>query len=211
MESSGRGDAGGDRLGRTTGQRLWSAAKLVAVIVGLLWAVEIVDQVALDDRLQAWGIRPRTLSGLWGILTAPFLHGDFAHLIANTPPLVVLALLLLVLRGVGAFLGLTAAVAVGSGLGVWLTGAASSNHIGASGVIFGWLGFLLLAGLVERRLSSLLTSIVVAVLYGGLVWGVLPSDPRVSWQGHLFGFLAGLATAWLARRPRRAAGTPGVG
>lgn len=202
MDELRREAAGKDVLGAGPGERLWSAVKLVAIIVVLLWAVEVVDQLAFDGRLDRWGIRPRSVGGLWGILAAPFLHGGFVHLLANTPPLAVLSALILVLRGAGAYLGVTVAVIVGSGLGVWLTGGSETVHIGASGVIFGWFGFLLLSGLVERRLTSLLTTIVVAVLYGGLLWGVLPSGPGISWEGHLFGFLSGLGTAWL-RRPRR--------
>lgn len=184
-------------------ERVKTAAKVVAFLVILLWAVEGLDQLLFGERLDAWGIRPRTFGGLWGVFAAPFLHGGFVHLGANTGPLIVLASLLLVLRGLESFLGVSLAVVLGGGLGVWLTGAAHSVHIGASGVVFGWLGYLILFGFVERRLLSLLTSIGVAVAYGSLLWGVLPAGPHISWQGHLFGFVSGLAVAWFGRRRRQ--------
>lgn len=195
-------DDSGDVLGRKPAERLLATVKIVGALVALLWALEILDQVFLGQGLDAWGIRPRSLSGLFGILFSPFLHGGFLHLIANTPPFAVLGVLLL-LRGAGQFAAVTATVVVGGGLGVWLTGAANSVHIGASGVVFGWFGYLVLIGFLERRFLPLLSSVAVAFLYGGIVWGVLPSSPHVSWQGHLFGLLAGLGAAWLGR-PRRA-------
>ncbi|MFT5430557.1 MAG: membrane associated rhomboid family serine protease, partial [Myxococcota bacterium] len=139
------------------------------------------------------GIVPRSVSGLTGILFAPWLHGDFAHLTANTVPFAVLGLLIM-LRGPKVFLGVSVFITIVGGGAVWLI-ARSANHIGASGVVFGYLGFLVAVGIVERRLTSILASALVGFAYGGLIWGVLPNQPGVSWESHLFGALAGVAAA----------------
>ncbi|MCO4763783.1 MAG: rhomboid family intramembrane serine protease [Myxococcales bacterium] len=174
---------------------LGSVIKPLAWGLGVLWAIEIIDTLLLGSRLQQHGIQPRRLSGLWGVLFSPFLHGGWSHLIANSAPFVVLGSLV---RGRGRvpFAEATTVIILVGGLGTWLTGGANSNHIGASGVIFGWFGYLLLAGWYERSLVTIGTSVVVGVLYGGMIWGVLPTRPGVSWQGHLFGFLGG----WLAAK-----------
>jgi membrane associated rhomboid family serine protease len=141
------------------------------------------------------------MGGLVGIALAPLLHGGFGHLIANTIPLITLGWLIM-LRETRDLIAVTVLSALVSGLGVWLVGASYSVHIGASGVIFGYFGFLLLRGYFERSLIAVLLSIVVAVLYGGMLWGVFPSGRLISWEGHLFGFLGGvLAARFMARRP----------
>ncbi|MEA2641310.1 MAG: hypothetical protein QOF51_2704 [Chloroflexota bacterium] len=144
--------------------------------------------------LLAYGIRPRTLIGLWGILFAPFLHANLAHLVANTVPFLVLGWLV-ALRGQREFLVVTFTVMVLGGGSVWLLGRPFSDHIGASGVIFGYLGFLLARGVFERSVRSVVLSLVVFFLYGGTIWGVLPAANGVSWVSHLFGALAGIVAA----------------
>ncbi len=171
-------------------------------LVALLWAIEIVDQVVFRGNLDRLGIRPRSLSGLWGILWAPFLHGNLAHLLANTVPLVSLGWLIM-LRETGDWLVVSVIAALCSGLGTWLIGAPSSLHIGASGVVFGYFGFLLLRGYFERSMVAIAFSVLVTFLYGGIIWGVLPSQPGISWEGHLFGFLGGILAARLLAKPRR--------
>lgn len=169
--------------------------------VGLLWAIEIIDAVVFRGALDSFGVRPRSMGGLVGIALAPLLHMGFGHLIANTLPLITLGWLIM-LRETRDLIAVTVASALVSGLGVWLIGASNSVHIGASGVIFGYFGFLLLRGYFERSLIAILLSIVVAVLYGGMLWGVFPSGYRISWEGHLFGFVGGvLAARFMARRP----------
>jgi membrane associated rhomboid family serine protease len=178
---------------------LWSGVKFVAGLASLLWAVEIVDSFVLGSTLQAHGLRPREVDGLGGIVTSPFLHGTFAHLASNTIPFLVLGSLV-VLRGLRTFAGVSLGIVVVGGALTWIF-ARSANHIGASGLIFGWLAFLLLAGLFERRLASILVSVAVGLVYGGLLWGVLPGDPGVSWEGHLFGAVGGVfAARGLSRR-----------
>ena len=163
-------------------------------LVALAWAIEIVDRY-LPVRLDVFGIYPRTLFGLRGILFAPLLHGNFGHLIGNTVPFVMLGWLVM-LRRTSDFFIVTAIVALLGGLGTWLFGAAAI-HIGASGVIFGYFGFLIARGYFERSFVSIAFSVLVAVLYGGMIWGVLPGQYGISWEGHLFGFLGGIFTARL--------------
>ncbi|NEO78553.1 MULTISPECIES: rhomboid family intramembrane serine protease [Moorena] len=168
--------------------------------VALMWIVELVDIFVFGRKLDLYGILPRNPIGLRGILFAPFLHGGFSHLISNTIPFLVLGWFVMLQETSDFFVVTTITMLVG-GLGVWLLGAPNSVHIGASVLIFGYLGFLLFRGFFERNLPSIFLSILVGFLYGGLVWGVLPSQPHVSWQGHLFGFIGGiLAARLLAKR-----------
>jgi membrane associated rhomboid family serine protease len=168
-----------------------------------MWAVEMVNLVT-NGALLGWGIRPRTLVGLWGIVFAPFLHANLAHLLANTIPFLVLGALV-ALRGLREFVVVTAVVMLVGGGGVWLFGRPFSDHIGASGLVFGYLGFLLARGFFERSLTAILLSLVTLFLYGGAIWGILPGSSRISWEGHLFGFLAGIVAArLLGHRPRAA-------
>ena len=176
-------------------------ARVLAGLVGLMWLEEIADLVIFHGALDAGGIRPRTPAGLWGILFAPFLHGGFAHLLANTVPLLVLGWLV-VLRSLRDFVWVSAVAVLLGGLGVWLFGGPNTVHIGASGLVFGYLGYLFLRGYWERSLSAVLIAVVAGVLYGGALWGILPLRRGISWEGHLFGF-AGGATAASAHRRRR--------
>ncbi len=172
-------------------------------LVALLWAIEAVDWFVFRGALdQLFGIRPRTAAGLWGILFAPFLHGSFSHLFANTIPLVSLGWLVM-LRKTSDWFAVSAIAALCSGLGTWLIGASNSTHIGASGVIFGYFGFLLLRGYFERSFVAIVFSVLVTFLYGGIILGTLPffNAPNVSWEGHLFGFIGGAVAAWLLAKP----------
>ena len=172
-------------------------------LVGLLWVIEIVDWLLFRNQLpQFLGIQPRTMRGLFCIVSAPFLHGNFAHLLANTVPLITLGWLVM-LRGRREWIAVSLITALCSGLGTWLFGGSYSTHIGASGVIFGYFGFLLLRGYFERSFSAIAFSLLVAFLYGGIIFGVLPTNQAISWQGHLFGFLGGILAARLLAKPRR--------
>ncbi|WRH69102.1 MAG: rhomboid family intramembrane serine protease [Planktothrix sp. GU0601_MAG3] len=133
---------------------------------------------------------------------APFLHGNFNHLVANTLPLIVLGWFVM-LRDVKDFFVVTFITIIFSGFGVWLFGSPNTIHIGASGVIFGYLGFLLLRGFFERSFASIALSLVVGWLYGGLIWGVFPSQYGISWQGHLFGFIGGVFAAQMLAKSYR--------
>ncbi|MGK3964576.1 rhomboid family intramembrane serine protease [Sorangium sp. So ce118] len=171
-------------------------AALLGGFVALLWSIEILDLVVFRGSLDALGIRPRTVPGLVGIALAPLLHGGFAHLAANTLPFVGLGWLIMLRKKRDLFLVTLVAALVG-GLGVWVLGSPSSVHIGASGVIFGYFGFLLLRGWFERSALSIALSLVVGLVYGGMIWGVLPTRMGISWEGHLFGFLGGVLAARL--------------
>lgn len=173
------------------------------LLAALMWIAELFDQ-AIGGALDAFGIRPRVPDALPGILAAPFLHANLAHLIANTGTFVVLGLVVALLTR--HFWAVTLGVVVLGGLGVWLLGPPGTVHIGASGVVFGYLAFLLVYGFVARRALAVLVAVAVFWLYGGILAGVLPGDPGISWQGHLFGAIAGaLLAVSLGRRDRRPA------
>jgi membrane associated rhomboid family serine protease len=171
-------------------------AALLATIVVVLWFLEIIDQFILMGSLDAFGIRPRTWSGLGQILIAPWLHVGFGHLAANTIPFVILGWLVM-LRRTSDFVVVVLVSALVSGLGIWLFGGGRTIHLGASGVIFGMLGALLARAYFERSWAALGLAVIAGLLYGGMLWGVLPGAPGVSWLGHFFGFLGGVLAARL--------------
>ena len=178
-----------------TASHIETQVKIIGGFIVLIWGLELIDQLLLRHRLDRLGIVPRTQLGLRGILFAPLLHGTWNHLMANTLPFAVLGWLTL-LQGVPEFTIVTAVVWVVSGLGVWLFAAPHTLHVGASGIIFGYFGFLLSRSYFEQDLRSAAVSVVVALLYGPLIWGILPSRRRgISWQGHLFGFVGGILIA----------------
>lgn len=190
------------------GARAWIAAQVILVWVALLWVLEAVD-ASTGHALDSFGIRPRRLDELVDVVPAAFMHFGFAHLMANTLPLLVLGFVA-ALRGVGRFLAVALTIIVVSGLGVWLTAPAHSNTAGASGLIFGLFGYLVVRGFVDRRITDVALGAVVAVLYGSILWGVLPTASGVSWQGHLFGLAGGVLAAFLTSA-RRAPGAPRPG
>ena len=172
-------------------------ATALLAFVALLWAVHLVNWIIGYGFNPAFGLIPRHLSGLDGVIAMPLLHGSFAHLMANTPPLLMMGALL-VATTTRALLAVNAVViGLGGGL-VWLFGS-SAIHIGASGLVFGWFGFLVARGLVDRSPITLGAALLVGVLYGSILWGVLPGQPGVSWEAHLFGAIAGAAAAFLVR------------
>jgi membrane associated rhomboid family serine protease len=186
---------------RATARTLKQQATVLGGSISAVWA-GFAAQIVSGNALLAFGIRPREVDGLWGILFAPFLHGSPQHLFANTVPLLLLGWLVM-LRDAKHFVPVTALAMLGAGLCAWTLGAPGSVHIGASGVVFGYLGFLILAGWFARSFGAIAISVLVTVLWGGLVFGVLPGQPGISWQAHFGGFLGGvLAARWLA--PRRA-------
>ena len=176
-------------------------ARVLGSVLAVLWAVFLVN-VILHGRLLEFGVIPRTVIGLRGIALSPFLHGSLQHLVANSVSFVVLGWLVL-LRGTRAFTRVTIVAALASGTVAWLLGAGGSVHIGASGVIFGYLGYLMLSGWFTRSIGTVLLSLIVTVMWGGLVLGVLPGAPGVSWQAHLGGFVGGVIAAGPAGLRRR--------
>jgi membrane associated rhomboid family serine protease len=187
---------------RAIAHELKTHGVILGGLVALMWIETTID-FFLRGSLLSYGILPHSIIGLRGILFAPFLHGGFGHLIANTIPFITLGWLIM-LRETSDFFIVTAITMVISGLGVWIFGNPYSIHIGASGVIFGYLGFLLLRGVFERSVVAILLSIMVGFFYGGVIWGILPTQPGISWEGHLFGFIGGIVAArLLAMRSRK--------
>lgn len=182
-------------------QSLKTHAVVLGATTAPLWAV-LAANIVVGGSLFAYGVQPRTLAGLRGIFLAPFLHASVAHLMANTVPLLVLGWLVL-LRDARHFISVTLISAVGAGLVAWTLGAPGSVHIGASGIVFGYFGFLVFAGWFARSFGSIILSVAVTALWGTAVLGVLPGQPGISWQAHLGGFIGGaLAAKWLAPRRR---------
>ena len=165
---------------------------LVLAAVVLLWAVEAANHFT-GHQLNTWGILPRTVTGLRGIPLSPFLHGNLSHLLVNTVPFLVLGGLV-ALQGRRAFLGVSLFVIICGGIALWLFGR-MAYHIGASGLIFGYFGYLVARAWYERSPGSILIALVTLFFYGGLIWGVLPTTTYISWEGHLFGLLAGILAA----------------
>lgn len=187
---------------RTVAQELTTQVLVLGGLIALFWGLEFIDFFVFRGSLDVYGIQPRSIIGLRGILFAPFLHGSFAHLTANTIPFLTLGWLIM-LREVSDFFVVTIITALVSGVGVWLTAPINSITIGASGLIFGYFGFLLLRGYFERSFAAILFSLIVGLLYGGIIWGVLPLQYGISWQAHLFGFIGGAIAARLLARTKR--------
>ncbi|MFK8029968.1 MAG: rhomboid family intramembrane serine protease [Gammaproteobacteria bacterium] len=164
----------------------------VIMLILFIWAIHLVN-VVTGGWLYFLGIEPRQIRGLDGVLAAPFLHGSFNHLLSNTTGLAILGVLICSFKS-ATFWRVTAFVTVIAGLGTWAL-AREGLHLGASSLVFGYFGYLVMRGLVERTFISVVVAAVVAVTYGGLLYGVLPNQTGISWEGHLFGFLAGLLAA----------------
>ncbi|CAB1082404.1 hypothetical protein D1AOALGA4SA_10025 [Olavius algarvensis Delta 1 endosymbiont] len=159
----------------------------------ILWLVYFANQVTIVD-LRIYGIIPRHPDGLWGILAAPFLHGDMQHLIANSGVLFILLTVSLSYSRARTFKALLIIMLLGGAM-VWLLGRAGTVHIGASGIIFGLIGYLMCLGLFQRNWKALVISVVITIVYGGALYSLLMIVPGVSWSGHLFGFLSGVVAA----------------
>ncbi|MFG1941635.1 rhomboid family intramembrane serine protease [Nonomuraea sp. NPDC048826] len=168
-------------------------------ILAIMWAVEIFDYLTPGSPDYAYGIRGWEADGLVGIFTAPFLHGSFGHLMANSLPLLVLGFLA-GLRGIGRFLAASLLIIVIGGVGTWFT-SPGFYTVGASGLVFGYFGYVVARGLFDRRALDVVLGIGVAIAYWSILAGVLPGEPGISWQGHLFGLVGGVVAAWVLRRP----------
>lgn len=177
----------------------------MCAVIPALFAIELIDQATGHALDRDGAIVPLHPSGLDGIIFAPFLHASFLHLYGNAVPLLLTGTFVLAAGG-RRFGWVTAFIALVSGLGVWFFG--SGPTIGASGIIFGFLGYLFMRGLVERSWWNLAVALLVGLLYGVQIGGVVPGDAGVSWQGHLFGLIGGLGAAILFRRRRIKPGPP---
>lgn len=174
-------------------QQMKNSLVIALSIVSLLWIIIIINAIIPIDFNQ-FGIMPRKTEGIKGILFAPFLHLNWQHLMSNSMPLIVLLTGLFWLYRKVAFRILILSTIIGGGL-VWLLGR-EAFHIGASGVIFSLVAFFIASGIFKRDFKAILLAIIVFFMYGGIVWGVLPGQPGVSWEGHLFGFITGIGLAY---------------
>ena len=188
-------------MAKDTVQPVSDAAKILLALVALMWAVEVVDVIA-DHQLDQYGIEAREPQGLDGIVTAPFLHVGFGHLISNTIPFVIMGLLIAV-EGARRLVAVFAIVALVSGLGTWIVAPEGSIHVGASGVVFGFATYLIARGWFNKRNSQIAIGLVILVIWGGVLVGGLQPREGISWQGHLFGAIGGLVAARVLARGDR--------
>jgi len=180
---------------------------LVVAMAAVMWVVEIADQIG-GGRLDAYGIEPREIDGLDGVVFAPFLHAGFDHLIGNTIPFVLLGFAI-ALGGIARVATVTVIVALVGGLGTWLVAPANTVHIGASGIVFGYAAYLVARGIYSRSVMQIVLGAVVLAVWGTtLLRGLVPED-GISWQGHLFGAIGGVLAARLLHRRAVRAGTGG--
>ena len=170
------------------------------IFVAVIWIVELVN-FFLGHELLVWGILPRQMSGLIGIPLAPFLHGGLWHAASNTPPLLILGSLMLISDRTR-FWTISAGIILLGGLLVWLF-ARSALHVGASGLVFGYFGALLARAYFERSLLAIALACVTMMLYGGMLWGILPLRSFISFEGHFFGLVACAVVVWLLYRPQQ--------
>ncbi|XRQ10003.1 rhomboid family intramembrane serine protease [Actinomadura welshii] len=178
------------------GARALTSAVLVASVTAVMWVLEAFDYTT-GGWLDRFGIQPRDVNDLPDIFTAPFMHGGFEHLMANTVPFLILGFIAAA-RGIAKFLAMSLIVIVVGGLGVWFT--SSANTLGSSILIFGFFGYLVGRGIFERRLIDIGIAVAVVAVYGTMLLGVIPGEPGISWQGHLFGLIGGVLGAWFLRR-----------
>ncbi|AXG78412.1 rhomboid family intramembrane serine protease [Streptomyces paludis] len=181
--------------GRTS--RMKAAAGVMIGWVALLWVLEAFNSAT--GSLTTYGLSPREVGELRDVIPMAFLHHGFDHLMSNTVPLLILGFLA-ALTGLRRFAAVVLTIMIVGGLGVWLTAADNTVTAGASGVVFGLLGYLLVRGFVDRNAVDIVTGLLVLLFYGSALWGVLPTNSAVSWQGHLFGLIGGVMAAFMFRR-----------
>jgi len=183
---------------------------VIVAFTALLYVVELVNLAIFHSSLNDYGIVSHRVTGLLGVIWAPLLHVGWQHLISNTLPVLLFGFLAMAV-GIRQWVAVTVVIWLISGLGVWLTEDTGVSTVGASGIAFGWLMFLLVRGIFNRSFKQLVVAAVLLFYWGSALWGLLPNvNPEISWQAHAFGALGGLLAAWLvamATRPARAAGS----
>lgn len=185
---------------RRIGEEIRGIVAIMAGLLAVLWGIEAIDAFVLSGSLDRLGVEPRQVSGLLGILAAPFLHGDWGHIASNTVGIVILGGLTM-LVGRREFVWVSVVGMLVGGLGTWIFGR-PAIHIGASGVVFAYFGYLLLRGWYDRRIGSVVLATGVAWFHGTMIFGMIPgfAPPAISWEGHLFGFIGGVLTARLLHK-----------
>ena len=191
------------------GPRRWPALILLFCFVGLMWVVEAADQVLVSvtgnpqNTLDTYGVSPLSTDGLLGILFQPLLHGDWAHLIGNSIALLVLGSII-AMSGVRPLVTVTVVSWLASGLVSWLLGGSGTIHIGASGIVFGYIIYVIVRGFFSRRFLHLLIGVVIGLFYGiDMLAGLSPMQEGISWQGHLGGAIGGFLSAYSLKRDRK--------
>lgn len=174
--------------------------KNILIFVAIIWGIYLIDFLIPFFDLNKYGILPRTLRGLVGILFAPLLHGNIMHLISNTVPLMVLLFILFKFYKDEAMMVIILSVLMGGSM-VWLMGR-SATHIGASGLIYSLAAFNITYGFLQKKFLNIIVSLLVVFFYGGLIWGVFPTRFYVSWEGHLFGAIAGVVLAFMFNKKK---------
>jgi membrane associated rhomboid family serine protease len=183
----------------TQASRVIGAFIATLLLLGACWAVEVAnysDDGALSNK---YGIQAHNSDTIWHIFTAPFLHANLDHIMANSMPLAVFGFLA-ALRGMARFITVSLIIMVASGLGVWFLSSPGTVTVGASGLIFGYFGYLIARGFVEHRPFDIVVGLLIVLFYGTIIFGALPGQPGISWQAHLFGLIGGVFAAWLARQ-----------
>lgn len=187
---------------RQTTSAFFSRFQGLLLLLGLMWGLELLDWLTPGLPIDRFGIHPRSLSGLLGILVAPVLHSSWSHLLTNTSPFVIFGGLI-ALNGASEYWLVTLGCALISGLGVWLVSPTHSITVGASGIIFGYFGYLLLRGFFERKASSIIISLIIGFSYGSILLQVFPSEKGISWSAHFFGLLGGVLIAQVLGKRKR--------
>lgn len=194
-----RGGANPARVG--VGHRLKTGMGYATTYVVVIWAVHIANEFVLGGSLLAYGVHPLDTTAWWTVFTAPLIHGNFAHLISNTVPGAFFTFFIAA-SGRYVWLKSTLIIVLVAGMGTWLIGGVGTVHIGASGVLYGWFAYLLVRGIFNRSLGQLAIGVVIASVYSGLIWGIFPTMPGVSWQAHLCGFIGGVVAGFMVRNAK---------
>lgn len=177
-----------------TGPSFFKIIQFPTYLILIMWLVHIL-KFSIGINLGNYGLMAREVSGLIGILTSPFIHGSFEHLISNSVPLFVMSLIIIFFYRRIAYQSMLL-IYVLTGLTVWAFARANVIHIGASGVVYGLVSFVFWTGIFRRNVKSIMLALIITFLYSGLFLGILPNQPGISWESHLFGGLVGILVAF---------------
>ena len=194
-----------DQQPKTARPERFASTRTAAVGIGTitlgLYGIEAADSASSHSLDRDLGLHSHQFSDLWAIFTSPLMHASWEHIIGNTIPLVLLGFLVL-LEGWRRFLGVAVIGAVTAGLSAWMFSPAHTVTVGASGVIFALLTYLIARGIYTRKVGQIIGGVIIAIAFGSLIWGVLPTSSGVSWQAHLGGALGGVLAAWVLSERR---------